>query len=114
MYASLAFNSTLKELKIDNWFIPHEFKRKSLDEVRKTFPTFSLLQESQENEKLRSKIEDLKSENEALKPKLVELEMREEERRKKEENEYFGGYLVELEKKIKLLAEKEKREDAHL
>jgi hypothetical protein len=58
-----------------------------------------------ENEELRSKNE--------LKPKLNEFKT-EEKRRKKEEGEYFGGSLVELEKKMKLLAEKEEPEDSQL
>ena len=37
LYASLAYNSSLKELKIDSQWIPLEFKGKSLDEVRKFF-----------------------------------------------------------------------------
>jgi hypothetical protein len=37
MYSSLAFNSCLKELMMDDECIPKEFYGKSLDEVRKFF-----------------------------------------------------------------------------
>ena len=37
MYASLAFNSCLKELNLKEDWIPKEFERKSLDELRKFF-----------------------------------------------------------------------------